>query len=295
MSSKRLLTTTTASFIAVLILLVTNANASLVESHIQGATLSGVPDYNWWYGCSPTSVGMMMGYYDRRGYDNLIPGGVAELSNYGNDNAIVNAAIASQGHINAFHIGDTGVSGDDILNTGHAPDSLADFMGTSQDSVGNANGSTSFFTWDGSSDKFFYTDIEGTANQDASGMYGIKEYVEYRGYGIANLYNQKTDNAISGGFSFADYKAEIDAGRVVMIHVEEHSMFGYGYDDSGKIILHDTWTEGEHSMTWGGEYENRALWAVTVLELAPVPVPGSIFLIGTGLIVLVGRYRSKQR
>ena len=24
------------------------------------------PSYGWWYGCSPTSAGMMMGYYDQK-------------------------------------------------------------------------------------------------------------------------------------------------------------------------------------------------------------------------------------
>lgn len=48
---------------------------------------------------------MMMGYYDingygGEGYDNLVPGGTAELSNYGNPSAIANDAIASSGHIN---------------------------------------------------------------------------------------------------------------------------------------------------------------------------------------------------
>ena len=32
-------------------------------------------------------------------------------------------------------------------------------------------------------------------------------------------------------------------------------MFGYGYDDvSDQIILHDTWSAGAHTMTWGGSY-----------------------------------------
>ena len=36
-----------------------------IEYMIQGAnTLPNAPDYEWWYGCSPTSAGMMMGFYD---------------------------------------------------------------------------------------------------------------------------------------------------------------------------------------------------------------------------------------
>ena len=47
-----------------------------------GVALANMPNYEWWYGCSPTSTGMMMGYYDRNGYRgvsyaNLVPGAVA--------------------------------------------------------------------------------------------------------------------------------------------------------------------------------------------------------------------------
>jgi len=34
-------------------------------------TISGVPDYYWYNGCVPTSVGMIMGYWDMNGYPNL--------------------------------------------------------------------------------------------------------------------------------------------------------------------------------------------------------------------------------
>ncbi len=57
-----------------------------VQTHAQDIALA-VPDYHWWYGCTPTSVGMIMGWYDRVGsggidyrrldYSSLIPGGVA--------------------------------------------------------------------------------------------------------------------------------------------------------------------------------------------------------------------------
>ena len=43
-----------------------------------------MPDYDWWYGCSPTATGMVLGKYDRDGYgvmsyDDIAPGGDAEL------------------------------------------------------------------------------------------------------------------------------------------------------------------------------------------------------------------------
>ena len=34
-------------------------------------TISGVPSYGWYNGCEPTSIGMIMGYWDVNGYPNL--------------------------------------------------------------------------------------------------------------------------------------------------------------------------------------------------------------------------------
>ena len=33
-------------------------------SHLQGGSLTNTSNYDGWYGCAPTSAGMMMGYYD---------------------------------------------------------------------------------------------------------------------------------------------------------------------------------------------------------------------------------------
>jgi len=66
-------------------------------------------------------------------------------------------------------------------------------------------------------------------------MFGMWEYFNYAGYGNGtsdgSFFSQYADTHIgSNGFSFADYMAEIDEGRLVMIHVDEHSMLGCGYD-----------------------------------------------------------------
>ena len=93
-----------------------------------------------WSGCSPTSAGMMMGHYDINGYgglkyDNLVPGGTAELSSFGSPGSLANSVIASSQHINDFYRGTGyGDSGDDLSPPHHNFNSLADFMGTSQDS-----------------------------------------------------------------------------------------------------------------------------------------------------------------
>lgn len=283
-----------------------NINGKELALHTEGApmTLNNAPDYDWWYGCSATSAGMMMGYYDINGYNgllyqDLVPGGQAESSTFGSGPYIANNAIASSGHIADFYSGGYGASGDDVAPPFHTFDSLADFMGTSQDSVGNSNGATTFWNYtDGS--PLYASDIYGYGSSfyDASGMFGMWEYFDYSGYGSGNpsnynFFNQYIDTlGRADGFSFQDYMAEIDAGRVVMIHVEGHSMFGYGYDDDGSqtIYLHDTWSQGEHSMTWGGSYSGMEHYAVTCFTPtggSPVPIPAAAWLLGSGLLELV--------
>ena len=246
-------------------------SSSLLGSYAQGSvTLSGAPNYDWWYGCSPTSAGMMVGYYDRNGYkglsySNLVSGGTAELTTYPKNNLwgpLAKNAIASYGYVTDFYSGDYnssgynsfGVSGDDTAIT-HQFTSLADFMGTSQDSAQSSNGSTWFWSFNDGS-KFTAQDAldYGVSNRD--GMYGIMEYIQYSGYDVTSLdkiYTQKiyNSNSAPNGFTYADYQAEIDAGRVVMIQVEGHSMFGYGYGN-GTILFYDTWFDRENEMAWGG-------------------------------------------
>ena len=33
----------------------TSVFTSDLDVHVSGGTIAGMPDYNWWYGCSPTS------------------------------------------------------------------------------------------------------------------------------------------------------------------------------------------------------------------------------------------------
>jgi len=68
----------------------------------------------------------------------------------------------------------------------------------------------------------------------------------------------------------AEFQAEINAGRPVLIHVIGHTMVGIGYETAtNSIYIHDTWDNSVHSMTWGGSYAGMDLYAVTVIHLAP--------------------------
>ncbi|MFH2038504.1 MAG: family 16 glycoside hydrolase, partial [Chloroflexota bacterium] len=82
----------------------------------------------------------------------------------------------------------------------------------------------------------------------------------------------------SGGFTYANFKIEINAGRPVLLNLEGHSIVGVGYSTtSNTIYIHDTWhSSGDQTMTWGGSYSGMALQSVSIVNLqstAPVTVP----------------------
>jgi hypothetical protein len=281
----------------------------------QGDVNLNGPSYGWWYGCSPTSAGMMMGYYDINGYQgltygNLVPGGVAETStSYGDaawDDAKVKNIIASQGYVNDYYrywdgtkwVADSNCgftayqgSGDDVATTPHANNCLGDFMGTSQALKGNINGSTTFYFWtDGT--KTYAKNLIGFSD----GMVGMDKYFRYAGYGTGvaladdmSFYTQLIYSTNTPyGCTFADYQALINAGLVAMIQVEGHSMFGYGYTVDGKIIFDDTWGHHDLTMDWGGSYDGMNQWGITVFTPSQVPLPSSLLLMISGLAGLVG-------
>jgi len=243
----------------------------------------------------------MMGYYDINGYDglrydNLVPGGTAELNTFGDPYALANQVIASSGHISDFYSQGYLASGDDVSAPYHSFDSLADFMGTSQDAYSNPNGSTALYNF-GNGSPLTYNDAVSYGIAESSGMYGIYEYVTYAGYGVNTLYNQYTDNYKLAGFTLEDFQNEIDNDRVVLLHVTGHTMFGYGYDGD-TIYFHDTWDADPHTMTWGTSYAGLDLQGVTAMELTggtPVPEPGASVLLGAGLFGLAWfRRRAKS-
>lgn len=267
--------------------------------------LSEVPTSTWTYGCSATSAGMMFGYYDRTGYPNMytgtVNGGVCPLDDLGQgDNPAYPipgacSIIATQqgfdgrairGHVDDYWIG-YNIGGPDPFEgawTEHTwGDCTADYMGTNQwkwdyDLNGaresNSDGATTL--WTNSGGGKLYDLIPGSeyGSPQTALCHGLRLFAESRGYTVVENYTQKVDAVATGGFTFQDFRNEIDAGRPVMIQVTGHSMAGVGYDETSQTIyIHDTWDNSVHSMPWGGSYADMDHQAVTVVVLAPAGTP----------------------
>lgn len=263
------------------------------------------PAYNWVFGCSSVSGAMIAGYYDRNGYPNIYTGptngGVIPLNNNSwptwNDGnqTYPNLPLAAshkgvdgrttRGSIDDYWVQHESTGQDPYITGGWTQhtwsDAIGDYMKTSQSAYGNVDGTTSFHNWASSSNRLTCSDMVSNNIHIKDGTYGRKLFYEARGYTVTDCYNQKTDNN-GGGFTFANYKTEIDAGRPVMLNLQGHTMVGVGYNDLGNTVyLHDTWDYSDHVMTWGGSYSGMTLQSVSVVNLkstSKIPVPAVKFL-----------------
>jgi hypothetical protein len=264
--------------------------AILPESNSAAGTnvLNSVPAFDWSYGCSATSAAMMFGYYDNAGYPNLYTGpangGVCPLTNsvWGYGECPLSATHmgldgrANKGHVDDYWIAYGSTLPDPFIGNWaeHTQgECTGDFMGTNQSYKSNTDGSTTFYFYTDGSPLYDYTGAE-PGRRD--GCHGMKLFFENRGYTVSGNYSQRIlgYNGNVKGFTFENYKQEIDAGHPVLIQVTGHTMLGYGYSDSGSVVyLHDTWDHDFHSMTWGGSYSGMNHYGVTVFIPSPPPPP----------------------
>jgi len=264
-----------------------------VPDSVAGAKSLTVPTFNWVFGCSAVSGAMIAGYYDRSGFSNIYTGptngGVMPLDNSSwptwsdGDTTYPNCPLiaskngvdgrTTRGSIDDYWVLYGSTASDPYITgswTQHTwGDAIGDYMMTSQSAFGNSDGSTTFWNYN-SSKKLTCDEMASSSLND--GTLGRKQFYEARGYGVKDCYNKKTDNIVKGGFSFANFKAEINAGHPVMLNLEGHTIVGVGYNSSTKTIyIHDTWDYLEHTMTWGGSYSGMELQSVSIVHLAPPP------------------------
>ncbi|RRS30245.1 MAG: hypothetical protein P794_07855 [Epsilonproteobacteria bacterium (ex Lamellibrachia satsuma)] len=269
-------------------------NALDLEQTAATNTLIETPAFEWSFGCAATSGAMIAGYYDRTGYVDVYSGptngGLMELNNSvwgtmvdsGGDTRAQCPLSATRngvdgrttnGHVDDYWIKYNSTAQDPYIGNWaqHTyDDCTGDFMKTNQSAYGNSDGATSFYFYpDGTPLTAEDLESAGPNYYNYDGAYGLKLFFESRGYTVTALYSQRIDaNVTTGGFAFADYKAEIDAGHPVLIHVAGHTMAGVGYNDTGNTVyLHDTWDYDTHSMVWGDSYAGMKHFGVTVINL----------------------------
>ena len=287
---------------------------------IRPASTTGVlldfPSFSWVFGCSAVSGAMIATYYDRGAYPNMYTGptngGVMPLTDtawpiwfdgyspYPNNPLIASHlgvdGLATRGSIDDYWVKE-GSDADDPYITGgwlqHTwGTAIGDYMKTSQSAYESIDGSTWFYNWP-SNERLTCSDMVTQGVADSDGTYGRKLFYEARGYTVTECYNQRTDNSYAGGYSLADFQAEINAGHPVLLNLKGHSIVGYGYDGS-TIYIRDTWNNNPavtYTMPWGGFYEGMELLSVSVVRLAPVTPVGYRAYLPIGL----KQYLSGQR
>ena len=252
--------------------------------------IENVPTYTWSLGCSAGGGGIVAAFNDRS-HPNIFEGemplddsSMSTITDVNGDTYKLNPSVASQATFTDYWIeyrsplpdpytgfGPGGsVSsprpvGDDLSSQSagwqqHAwVNAIGDFMYTSQSAFGNIDGSTKFYTYENSASPFTWEEMSSNSKPD--GTLGMRLFYETRGYAVGESYNQLTDNVVTGGFSLAQYKAEINAGRPVILHLGSqpnepgHTVVGVGYDTaSNTIYIHNGWDFATHTMTWGGKY-----------------------------------------
>lgn len=255
------------------------------------------PSYSWVFGCSAVSQAMITAYHDRTGAPNLYTGptdgGFAPITDTqwprwtdgaGDDypsNPIIASRIGIDGRTIKGSIEDYWVKADstdpDPYITGgwteHTFDqAVGDYMFTSQSKYDNVDGSTVFWTYN---DNRKLTCDELQQENLADGTLGRRNYYQARGYQVSDCYNQVVDSQVAGGFSLAQFKAEIDAGQPVLLNLKGHSVVGYGYEGN-TIYIRDTWSSDPSftpTFQWGGSYEGMELRSVSIVKIVKGSTP----------------------
>jgi len=206
------------------------------------STLPLAPAYDWCFGCSATAAAMAAGYYDNNGYPNMYAGpangGVAPMNNSTWGTVVINGENCSQcpisatrngvdgrsvlGHVDDYWVQSNSSSTDPYITgswTQHTyGECTGDYMGTNQTDLANIDGATTFYFYGTGQPLFDYTGCEPD-NRD--GCHGLRDFYESRGYTVIQNYTQCIYgyNGNTIGFTFGQYKAEIDAGRPFIIQV----------------------------------------------------------------------------
>jgi hypothetical protein len=243
------------------------ASRTTSDEHV----IAGVPAYIWRDGCGPTATGMVVGYYDSHGFDDLIPGDASTQT------TAASQAIASDSRDGgaAGHYQDYSVPRDDSgpvqpdkseLPAGdeHASNCIADFMHTSWSVEGLTYGAS-------------WTNMVGPA------FIGYVKH-EQPAYSATSVTSYVGDPASTATWNAL--KAEVDAGRPMVLIVDctgdgavDHAIAGIGYREGNgypEYAYYNTWDSSVHwaqyrppssSYAWG-------IYGVTAFRMSGGTAPG---------------------
>jgi len=194
--------------------------------------------YTWHHGCGPTAAGMVIGFWDSRGFDDLVVGTAA------NQNVSVDAMIAS-----ADHYEDYSLPIDDVhtvlpdkseLGGAHASNCVADFMHTS---------------WSIEDLPYGWTSLTTSVSAQYGLSWGMQAYTRQANASYhADAWSEDwRSDTLSAWTRFVD---EIDAGFPIVLLVDsdgngatDHFVTAVGYDDSGgtrRYACYNTWDTELH-------------------------------------------------
>lgn len=224
--------------------------------------LSGVPAYIWHNGCGPTAAGMVIGYWDGNGFPDLVPGSASTQT------AAVNNMISTSGNYNDYCLPIDSYpnllpdKSEAPVGDEHPNDCVADLMRTSQSYYSN------YYGWS------WYSDVDNA----------MQGYVSM----VAPHYTATVVNQPWGTFTWNSFRAEIDAGRPVVLLVDtdgdggtDHFVTAYGYRDDGgtnQYACRDTWDTGIHWYNFAQMASGRpwGIYGATTFRLSGSVAPGPL-------------------
>ncbi len=194
-------------------------------------TIAGVPRYLWYNGCGPTAAGMVIGYWDGNGFDDLVPGDASVVT------PDTEMMVSSTGNYYDYCLpmDSSGPVLPDLseepVGDEHADDSVADFMKTSQSYHDNKYG----WSWDQHVD-------------DA-----LLGYTRWANLAYDPTYARVYYSSVYPDTIWFALVREIDAGHPAVFLVDtngdgwtDHFVTVVGYDTNRNYGLYDTWDTEEH-------------------------------------------------